>query len=77
MSIFKRQTLEDYEYYFNLWTRTPIFLILLSFQKKKKKISDALSIFTEAFLLHSSLVDQLADLIGAVRADKMRRKTEL
>lgn len=42
-----------------------------------KKISDALSIFTEAFLLHSSLVDQLADLIGAVRADKMRRKTEL
>lgn len=76
MSIFKRQTLEDYEYYFNLWTRTPIFLILLSFQKKKK-ISDALSIFTEAFLLHSSLVDQLADLIGAVRADKMRRKTEL
>lgn len=75
MSIFKRQTLEDYEYYFNLWTRTPIFLILLSFQKKK--ISDALSIFTEAFLLHSSLVDQLADLIGAVRADKMRRKTEL
>lgn len=76
MSIFKRQTLEDYEYYFNLWTRTPIFLLLLSFQKKKK-ISDALSIFTEAFLLHSSLVDQLADLIGAVRADKMRRKTEL
>lgn len=57
-------------------THTYIFNLAF-FPKKKKKISDALSIFTEAFLLHSSLVDQLADLIGAVRADKMRRKTEL